>query len=135
MEVLKLAMGKYPPLDNYFMYAGDSGTYSSVFAFEKRDDCPVCGCEAGEITICEKTLLKDLLEEIKTKLHCNGTLPSLSGISKTYYMDSPPTLRQKTSKNLMKEIGKLCVNGEDLVVTHPNLPSPARIRLNYKDEN
>lgn len=132
VEVLKLAMGNYAPLDNYFMYAGDSGTYSSVFPFEKRNDCPVCGCEAGEIRMQGKTLLKDLLEEVSLKLHCSGSLPSLSGTSNTYYMDYPPNLQQKTSQNLMREIGELCVNGEELVATHPKLPSPARIRLYFR---
>lgn len=44
------------------MLIGTDGVYSYTFEHEKRDDCPVCGGEALEMTVGSETTVEQLIE-------------------------------------------------------------------------
>ena len=49
------------------MLIGTDGIYSYTFEYEKRDDCPVCGGEALEMTINEGSTVEELIELLMEK--------------------------------------------------------------------
>lgn len=44
------------------MLIGTEGVYSYTFEHEKRDDCPVCGGQALEMTLSSETTVENLIE-------------------------------------------------------------------------
>lgn len=42
-EAFKIMTGSSLVLENYFMFMGQTGVYSSTFAYERKNDCLVCG--------------------------------------------------------------------------------------------
>lgn len=44
------------------MLIGTDGVYSYTFEHEKRDDCPVCGGEALDMTIKAELTVEELIE-------------------------------------------------------------------------
>jgi len=49
------------------MLIGTDGVYSYTFTHEKRDDCPVCGGEALEMTIKPDTTVEQLIDILVEK--------------------------------------------------------------------
>jgi len=49
------------------MLIGTDGIYSYTFEHEKRDDCPVCGGEALEMTISSEMTVEQLIETLVEK--------------------------------------------------------------------
>lgn len=61
-EAFKIATSSAAYLNNYFMLIGTDGVYSYTFEHEKRDDCPVCGGEALDMTISSEATVEQLIE-------------------------------------------------------------------------
>lgn len=66
-EAFKIATSSAAFLDNYFMLIGTDGVYSYTFTHKKRDDCPVCGGEALEMTISSEMTVEELIETLTEK--------------------------------------------------------------------
>lgn len=66
-EAFKIATSSAAYLNNYFMLIGTDGVYSYTFEHEKRDDCPVCGNEALEMTINGESTVEQLIELLVEK--------------------------------------------------------------------
>jgi NEDD8-activating enzyme E1 len=66
-EAFKIATSSAAYLNNYFMLIGTDGVYSYTFEHERRDDCPVCGGEALEITISREWTVERLIEMLVEK--------------------------------------------------------------------
>ena len=61
-EAFKIATSSAAFLNNYFMLIGTDGVYSYTFEHEKRDECPVCGGEAVDLSISPEMTLEDFIE-------------------------------------------------------------------------
>lgn len=112
-------------LNSYMMYMGSEGVHCHTFAYEQKDDCPVCTSTVQKMTISKTTTLNELLQEFRA-----GPLrlksPSLvSSGGKTLYMQKPPALEKATRSNLDKPVSSLVESGEELTVTDPLLESIA----------
>lgn len=66
-EAFKIATSSAAYLNNYFMLIGVDGVYSYTFEHEKRDDCPVCGGEALDISISKEWTVDRLIEMLIEK--------------------------------------------------------------------
>jgi ubiquitin-activating enzyme E1 C len=66
-EAFKIATSSAAYLNNYFMLIGTDGIYSYTFEHEKRDDCPVCGGEALEMTISSEMTVEQLIDTLVEK--------------------------------------------------------------------
>jgi NEDD8-activating enzyme E1 len=66
-EAFKIATSSAAYLNNYFMLIGTDGVYSYTFEHEKRDDCPVCGGEALELSIDSELTVEQLIEMLVEK--------------------------------------------------------------------
>lgn len=66
-EAFKIATSSAAYLNNYFMLIGTDGVYSYTFEHEKRDDCPVCGGEALELSISSELTVEQLIDMLVEK--------------------------------------------------------------------
>ena len=74
-EAFKIATSSAAYLNNYFMLIGTDGVYSYTFEHEKRDDCPVCGNEALEMTINGESTVEQLIDLLVEKQDMYVTFP------------------------------------------------------------
>ena len=63
-EAFKIATSSAAYLNNYFMLIGTDSVYSYTFEHEKRQECPVCGGEAVDLTISPELTLEQLIETL-----------------------------------------------------------------------
>ncbi|CAN6634338.1 NEDD8-activating enzyme E1 catalytic subunit [Trichomonascus vanleenenianus] len=130
-EAFKIATNTNPFLDNYMMYTGDDGVYTYTFQHQQKRDCPVCGSDAGVISVKSEMLLQDFVDSLTTRPGINANKPSLSTGSRQLYMQSPPQLEEATRGNLEKPLGELIDGGEEIVITDPGLQFSIRVKVNF----
>jgi ubiquitin-activating enzyme E1 C len=80
MEAIKVITGASQRLDNYFMYMGHEGLYSSNEVMEKNPDCKVCNKHVHLITVEKGDLFKGVLDKIKEKFKLSENYEILNGI-------------------------------------------------------
>lgn len=61
-EAFKIATSSAAYLNNYFMLIGTDGVYSYTFEHEKREDCPVCGGEALDVSISSELTVEEFID-------------------------------------------------------------------------
>lgn len=130
-EAFKIATSSAAYLNNYFMLIGTDGIYSYTFEYEKRDDCPVCGGEALEMTINEGSTVEELIELLVEKQDIQIKKPSLSTQTKQIYLQAPPQLEEATRPNLAKKVSELVPPGGEVTVTASTLPFSLSLRISY----
>ena len=151
-EAFKIATSSAAFLDNYFMLIGTDGVYSYTFTHKKRDDCPVCGGEALEMTISSDMTVEELIETLtekqdmcvlittkclinahKVMFHSQIKKPSLStsAPTKQIYLQAPPQLEKATRPNLEKKVKEFVQEGGEITVTASTLPFNLSLRISY----
>ncbi|KAH8602556.1 hypothetical protein B0O99DRAFT_679550 [Bisporella sp. PMI_857] len=138
-EAFKLATTCNPNLgfeENYMMYSGNDSIYTYTFKHEKKDDCPVCGNLARNLEVDPNSTLQEFLESLAERPEAQLKKPSVrSGAGKTLYFSSPASLEAQTRHNLVKEIGALLENGEEIGVTDPSLGTVSfKFKLRFSKE-
>lgn len=134
-EALKIATSCAPFLENYMMYTGDSneaGLYTYTFAAEKKDDCPVCGNLAQNITVNPESTLEDFLTGLAERAEAQLKKPSIRTEAKTLYVQAPKSLEEQTRPNLTKKIRSLLSDGEEVGVSDPAFQISFKFRLLFK---
>lgn len=137
-EALKIASNCAPslgyPNDNYMMYSGNDSIYTYTFEHEKKDDCPVCGNLARNLEVDPRSTLQELIESMAIRPEAQLKKPSVRSESKTLYMQSPPSLEEKTRPNLDKTLTELGLgDGEEIGVTDPSFATVSfKFRLRFK---
>jgi NEDD8-activating enzyme E1 len=108
------------------MYMGSEGVHSHTFAYEQKEDCPVCTATVHKIHVSASSTLNELIQHHLLDSSLRLSAPSIvSASGKTLYMQKPPALEQITRPNLDKPLSALIENGEVLSVTDPLLVSIA----------
>jgi len=130
-EAFKIATSSAAYLNNYFMLIGTDGVYSYTFEHEKRDDCPVCGGEALELSVSSELTVEQLIDMLVEKQDIQIKKPSLSTPITQIYLQAPPQLEQATRPNLMKKVSELVQPGGEVTVTATTLPFSLSLRINY----
>ena len=116
------------------MYMGSDGVHSHTFAYQQKEDCPVCMSAVRTMTLGASTTLNELVQMLR-----EGSLrlqaPSLtSGSGKTLYMQKPPALEKATRANLDKPMSSLVSHQEEISVTDPILESiNLTLRIHFRD--
>ncbi|KAJ7109494.1 hypothetical protein C8R44DRAFT_743730 [Mycena epipterygia] len=130
-EAFKIATSSAAYLNNYFMLIGTEGVYSYTFEHEKRDDCPVCGGEALELSISSEFTVEQLIELLVEKQDVQIKKPSLSTPTSQIYLQAPPQLEEATRPNLTKKVIELVPEGGEITVTSSSLPFSLSLRITY----
>lgn len=132
-EALKLACDFGPSLgsgaENYMMYTGDDSIYTYTFKHEKKDDCPVCGNTAKDITVSPKCTLQQLIDKMGEALGLQLQRPSLMCAGKSLYVQSIASLQRATKQNLTKAMSELINFGDEVVLTDPVL---AKVAITFR---
>ncbi|KAJ5679234.1 NEDD8-activating enzyme E1 catalytic subunit [Penicillium macrosclerotiorum] len=131
-EVLKIATGCNPYLENYMMYAGEEGVYTYTFEAEKKPDCPVCGNLARKLDVDPNMTLGDFIESLGERAEAQLKKPSMRTEEKTLYQRFPPQLEEHTRPNLRLKLRELVDDGEEIAVSDPAYTIDFRYRLNFK---
>ncbi|KAJ6623533.1 hypothetical protein B0H10DRAFT_799860 [Mycena sp. CBHHK59/15] len=130
-EAFKIATSSAAYLNNYFMLIGTDGVYSYTFEHEKREDCPVCGGEALELSLATETTVEQLIELLVEKQDVQIKRPSLSTPTSQIYLQAPPQLEEATRPNLPKKVSELVPVGGEVTVTSSSLPFSLSLRITY----
>jgi ubiquitin-activating enzyme E1 C len=136
-EAFKIATQTNPCLgfeENYMMYSGNEGIYTYTFKHEKKSDCPVCGNLARDMDIDPYFTLEEFIESLAARAEAQLKKPSIRA-DKTLYMQMPPSLEEQTRPNLIKKIGDLVGDGDEIGVTDPSLGAVSfRYKLRFSRE-
>ncbi|RDL34735.1 Activating enzyme of the ubiquitin-like protein [Venustampulla echinocandica] len=130
-EAFKIATQTNPSLgmaENYMYYTGNDGIYSYTFEHLKKDDCPVCGNLARDIEVDPNFTLQEFIDSLAERAEAQLKKPSIRA-DRTLYMQSPPSLEEQTRPNLVKKMGELVGNGDEIGVTDPSLGA---VNFKYK---
>lgn len=136
-EAFKIATNTNPylgPEDNYMMYNGNDSIYTLTLQHLKKDDCPVCGNLAKELSVDPNLTLEDFIASLAERAESQLKKPSIRA-DRTLYMQSPPSLEEQTRPNLVKKIGELVGDGDEIGVTDPSLGAVNfKYRLKFSKE-
>ncbi|KAH9843079.1 NEDD8 activating enzyme [Rhodofomes roseus] len=130
-EAFKIATSSAAYLNNYFMLIGTDGVYSFTFEHQKRDDCPVCGGQALDITISKEWTVERLIEMLVERQDVQVKKPSMATSTKQIYFQAPPQLEALTRPNLEKKVSSLVDDGDYITVTASTLPFDLTLRVQY----
>jgi len=134
-EAFKIATNANPALgigDNYMMYSGNDSIYTYTFKHEKKDDCPVCGNAARSLDVDPNQTLQEFIETLAARPEALLKKPSISSKSKSLYFQAPEDLELKTRHNLVKNLGDLVGDGDEIGVSDPSLSLVSfRYRLKF----
>ncbi|KAJ7219390.1 hypothetical protein GGX14DRAFT_516453 [Mycena pura] len=130
-EAFKIATSSAAYLNNYFMLIGTEGVYSYTFEHEKRNDCPVCGGEALELSISSELTVEELIELLVERQDVQIKKPSLSTPTMQLYLQAPPELEKATRPNLQKKVKELVPQQGEITVTSRSLPFSLSLSISY----
>ena len=134
-EALKIATSCAPYLDNYMMYTGDSnnsGLYAYTFAAEKKDDCPVCGNLAQNMTIDPEVTLEDFIASLAERAEAQLKKPTIRTAEKSLYYQAPIALEEQTRPNLGKKMRELVSDGEEVAISDQAFSIDFKFKLNFR---
>ena len=118
-EAFKVATSCNPFLQNYMMYSGDEGVYTYTFETERKEDCPVCGNLARNLTVDPNMTLQEFIDSLGERAEAQLKKPTLRSEEKSLYSQFPQSLREQTAPNLSKKLSELVVDGEEIGVSDP----------------
>ena len=136
-EAFKIATYANPVMSNYFMYMGQTGINTQTIAYEKKEDCVVCGNMSTAVPVLEirkQDTLFSLIEKLGEDKQLRLTKPSLVNAStgRVIFMQHPPALREQLEPRLTLSIESLLSSGDmsdTLIVTDPSLRNHISIKL------
>ncbi|CAG9320853.1 unnamed protein product [Blepharisma stoltei] len=137
-EALKIATYVTKPVDNYFMFMGQTGIHTATLQIEKDPNCLVCSNKPGIITIGKNSKLKDFIS-ILTDSNSKYKMisPSISCGAGILYMPKPPALEEKHRFKLdltFQELIDQGFYGEDfLTVTDQTFINSMNFNLVFRD--
>eukprot|EP01129_Flabellula_baltica_P013963 TRINITY_DN6592_c0_g1_i1.p1 TRINITY_DN6592_c0_g1~~TRINITY_DN6592_c0_g1_i1.p1 ORF type:complete len:436 (+),score=110.57 TRINITY_DN6592_c0_g1_i1:3-1310(+) len=134
-EAFKYAVKCGSSLKNYMMYSGSDGLYTSTIAYEKNQDCLVCGRAERSMEIPSTMTVSEFIVELSENESIQLSKPSLSSASSSIYFQQPPTLEKQLRPNLEKPLSDFVQDGAIVNVNDPSLPEKTvQITINYSSE-
>lgn len=117
------------------------GIYTYNYEAERKEDCVACSQIPKDIEINNpKFKLKDLIELLcerpDLQMKNPGLTACIDGRNKTLYMQTVPSIEEKTRENLTKTLVDLgLVNGSEINVADITTPNAIvlKLRLAYPD--
>lgn len=130
-EVLKIATGCNPYLENYMMYAGEEGVYTYTFEAEKKSDCPACGSLPRKMDVDPEITWGEFIDSLGERAEAQLKKPSMRTSAKTIYQRFPPQLEEQTRHNLSLKVRELIEDGEEIAVTDPAYSIDFKFRMHF----
>ena len=141
-EAFKIATYANPVMDNYFMFMGQTGISTQTIAYEKKENCLVCGALTTRYNVTvnpETETLESLIQLLIDDKNLRLTKPSF--LNKTngrvVFIQNPPSLREMHEHKLTMTIRELIDSGDlaghSLIVSDPVLRSSVNVCLDLID--
>ncbi|GMK56189.1 hypothetical protein CspeluHIS016_0300290 [Cutaneotrichosporon spelunceum] len=131
-EAFKIATSCAPMLNNYMLYNGNDSLYTFTWEYEKRPDCPVCGGESMEVEVKRDWTLEQLMEWLSVQQKLLVKRPGfMYSTGDPLFMWGPPQIHEQTKPNLQKLVSDLVLEGDEIIVTDPNLPFHLTVKVTY----
>ncbi|CUM63461.1 uncharacterized protein PRCAT00001036001 [Priceomyces carsonii] len=130
-ETFKFITSINPILNNYMMYSGDDSVFTYTYSHAKKPSCPVCGSLSKKVEVKNWWTLEKMIDEISARQEVQMKLPSLTTARKYLYLRMPESLEEKTRINLSKKVNTMIEDGEEIIVTDPNLPISLKLIVKF----
>jgi ubiquitin-activating enzyme E1 C len=126
-----------PVLENYFMYMGQNGCYTSTINYEINEKCLVYMQYRGEsrkVMLSEDATLQEFLDHLCARDDMKLSSPTVTSAAGPVFMQRPAALRAAHAPKLVKSLKILAEEGvfsegEELVVTDPIVPGVLKVVL------
>lgn len=134
-EALKVATYLSNPIDNYFMYMGQTGIHTATIQIEKDPECLVCSKKPINLSISRNSKLREMFYLLKEDKRFKMANPAISGVLGPLYMPKPPALEEKYRFKLDLTFAELIDNnyyrdGDGLIVTDVTFNSSLTLFVN-----
>ncbi|CAK9795241.1 NEDD8-activating enzyme E1 catalytic subunit [Anthophora quadrimaculata] len=140
-EAFKLASSCSASLNNYMVLNDVDGIYTYTYEAERKEDCVACSQIPKEIEINNpKCKLKDLIdllcERPDLQMKNPGLTACIDGKNKTLYMQTVPSIEERTRENLTKTLLSLGLkNGSEINVADVTTPNAIVLKLKFVNCN
>ena len=142
MEAIKIWTGFSKRLDNYFMYMGHEGLYSSTMQMDKLDKCKVCSKHVHIIKVKENDIWKKIIEKIiqTSGINSNQEFRIYNEINKLYEKIKEENGEFKImneiddNKTLKELIDNNIINIKKLIEIIPSDDPNNNIKIRLKNE-
>ncbi|OXU22880.1 hypothetical protein TSAR_007106 [Trichomalopsis sarcophagae] len=137
-EVFKLATSCSASLNNYMVFTDTDGIYTYTYKAEKNEQCLACSQISRELHLNSINLkLKDLIELLCSQndlqMKNPGITANIFGKTKTLYIQSVPSIEEKTRQNLSKTLFDLGLRNEsEIIVADETTPNTVVFKLKFK---
>ncbi|KAF2154621.1 NEDD8 activating enzyme [Myriangium duriaei CBS 260.36] len=121
-----------PGTNNYMMYSGDESVYTYTFEHQKKDDCPVCGNLAKELSVKKDWTLQDFVDHLAERPEAQLKKPLIRTESKTLYYSSPASLEEMTRPNLKRKLDEMLADGEEVGVSDSSLAIDFKFKIRFQ---
>jgi len=121
-EAYKIATNSAPCIDNWMMYNGADGVFTSTMAYEMEPECLVCSQTGATIKVDPTMTLQQFIDYLinDNDKFANITNPSLSRFSQldgtTTLLYMTGFLAVTTAENIPKRLDQLLAEGDTIVV-------------------
>lgn len=134
-EVFKLATSCSASLNNYMVFTDTDGVYTYTYEAERKENCLACSSMTREIKVQSLDIkLKDLIELLCSQKDLQmknpGITANIQGRTRTLYIQSVPSIEERTRENLSKTLGELGVQEDsEIVVADVTTPNTIVCRI------
>uniref|UniRef100_A0A3P9M3S9 NEDD8-activating enzyme E1 catalytic subunit n=1 Tax=Oryzias latipes TaxID=8090 RepID=A0A3P9M3S9_ORYLA len=133
-EVFKLATSAYIPLSNYMVFNDVDGLYTYTFEAERKENCTACRQVPQDLHFHPTSKLQEVLDFLTENASLQMKSPAITatveGKNKTLYLQSVPSIEQRTRANLSKTLKELgLTDGQELAVADATTPQTVMFRL------
>ncbi|XP_066599486.1 NEDD8-activating enzyme E1 catalytic subunit [Prorops nasuta] len=140
-EAFKLASSCSASLNNYMVLNNLDGVYTYTYEAEKKEDCMACSQIRKELQISDsKCKLKDLIELLcerpDMQMKNPGLTATIDGRNKTLYMQTVPSIEEKTRENLSKSLIELGLyDGCEINVADITTPNAILLKIKFPEND
>jgi len=134
MEVFKMATMCATGLNNYMVFNDTDGIYTYTFEYERKEDCLACSNKPTIYKVTRSTLLSTFRTYLRDvyNMKSPALTATIDGKNKTLYLDSIPSIEERTRKNLDCTLEALGLrDGDEIAVGDISSPKPMSFRIQY----
>lgn len=136
VEVIKLLTFCSQSLNNYFMYGGAEGIYSSTYSIDQIEHCLVCSGHTSRLTIDKDMLLSEFLQLLHDSPNYGFVLPNVSlnvEPNRNLYFRVPAQLELALRPNLSMHMHQLMQHGQCITVTDKSVYQHVEIQVYFEE--
>ena len=133
MEAIKIITGCSKVLNNYFMYMGHEGVYSSTTIYDKLPNCRICSKKLKVVKVNKSEDVDSLVSKIKEVVELSDAKVNiLNGLNYVYLESDKELFKGKTIGNLIDE-NHISLDQLFIVVNESNVDDKRKVKVKLTD--